>query len=98
MPLRPAFDMDGGFAEMDGGLVRIPEQLFPGKISGHPPQPPTPEADDELDAAASDAPPPLTGLHLTSRQQKRLWRHVETVDNFWETLQEIEPGSIARLG
>jgi hypothetical protein len=28
----------------------------------------------------------------------KLTARVETVDNFWETLQEIEPGSIARLG
>jgi hypothetical protein len=98
MPLRLAFDMDGVFADMDGELVRIAEQLFAAKISRRAAEPPTPELDDELDAAASDATPPLTGLQLTSRQQKRLWRHVATVDNFWETLQEIEPGSIARLG
>lgn len=34
---------------------------------------------------------------LTARQVERLWRHVETVDNFWETLDEVEPGVIARL-
>src|SRR5215203_3968957 len=98
MPLRLAFDMDGVFAEMNGELVRIAEQLFAGTISRPADEPPTAEPDDELDPAARDATPPLTRLHLTSRQQKRLWRHVETVDNFWETLQEIEPGSIARLG
>lgn len=35
---------------------------------------------------------------LTARQVERLWRAVEGIDNFWETLEEIEPGSIARLG
>ena len=34
---------------------------------------------------------------MTARQQRRLWRHVETIENFWETLTEIEPGAVARL-
>jgi len=41
--------------------------------------------------------PPATGLQLTSRQQRRLWRHVESIDGYWESLTEIEPGVIARL-
>ena len=34
---------------------------------------------------------------MTSRQTARLWRHIETVENFWESLDEIEPGVVARL-
>ena len=34
---------------------------------------------------------------MTSRQERRLWRHVEAIENFWETLTEIEPGAVARL-
>ena len=34
---------------------------------------------------------------MTPRQTHRLWRHVETVNDFWQDLQEIEPGSLARL-
>jgi hypothetical protein len=97
MSLRLAFDMDGVFAEMEGELVRIAEQLFAGKGSRHAAELPTPEPGEEPDPTA-DTTPTLARLQLTSRQQRRLWRHVETVDNFWETLQEIEPGSIARLG
>jgi hypothetical protein len=41
--------------------------------------------------------PPLLKLNMTSRQQRKLWRHVETIDNFWETLDELEPGFIKRL-
>jgi hypothetical protein len=44
-----------------------------------------------------DTIPPVLTLSLTSRQQRRLWRHVETINNFWETLEEIEPGVIRRL-
>ena len=34
---------------------------------------------------------------MTQRQQRRLWRHVESIENFWESLAEIEPGAVARL-
>ena len=44
-----------------------------------------------------DSVPPLIRLQLTERQQRRLWRHVETIENFWETLKEIESGSVSRL-
>jgi hypothetical protein len=40
---------------------------------------------------------PLARLNMTGRQERRLWRHVESIENFWETLAEIEPGVISRL-
>src|SRR4030095_16142713 len=43
------------------------------------------------------APPRLAQMAMTDRQQRRLWRHVESIDGFWETLKEIEPGMVARL-
>ena len=46
---------------------------------------------------ALDSTPPLLKLNMTSRQQRKLWRHVETIENFWETLSENEPGVVARL-
>jgi len=36
-------------------------------------------------------------LNMTSRQQRRLWRHIGSIENFWETLAELEPGVIQRL-
>jgi hypothetical protein len=48
-------------------------------------------------AAERDSEPPIVKLQMTARQQRRLWRHVEAIENFWETLTEIEPGVIARL-
>jgi beta-phosphoglucomutase-like phosphatase (HAD superfamily) len=30
--------------------------------------------------------------------ERRLWQHVETIENFWERLNELEPGAISRLG
>jgi uncharacterized HAD superfamily protein len=40
---------------------------------------------------------PLNQLHLTAKQQVRLWDHVKKIDNFWLTLPELEPGIIARI-
>ncbi len=34
---------------------------------------------------------------LTRRQQHDIWEAVRNTENFWETLQETEPGAIARL-
>ena len=39
----------------------------------------------------------LQELHLTARQQAQLWDHVKTIENFWTTLPELEPGIIARI-
>ena len=49
-------------------------------------------------AAQHEPPPPVPGLNLTPRQLGKLWRHVETIDNFWQSLREIEPGAVKRLG
>ena len=57
-------------------------------------------ADSAADGEAAgelDSVPPIIRLQMTTRQQRRLWRHVETIENFWETLKEIEPGVIAHL-
>jgi hypothetical protein len=109
VPLRIAFDMDGVFADMDGALLRHAEALFgaeairaitPGNAvpapdpvgritAGEPNRPPGPDPADDA---------PASTLRLTDRQHRRLWQHVATVENFWESLQEIEPGSVARLG
>lgn len=47
--------------------------------------------------ASLDSMPPLVRLNMTARQQRKLWRHVEAIENFWETLNDIEPGVIKRL-
>ena len=44
-----------------------------------------------------DGAPRLVRLRMTVRQERRLWRHVQSIDGFWESLQEVEPGIVARL-
>jgi len=108
VPLRIAFDLDGVLADMDAELLRQAEALFGEKVTrrreeraadgaGPAETPPDDEAPASADAAPASA-PPLPKLNLTARQQRKLWARVETIENFWTTLDEIEPGIVARLG
>ncbi len=113
MPLRIAFDLDGVLADMESALVRQAEVLFGEPMTRRLQERasesgvPAAAADDtpagaapERQAAAEGAPdnaPALLHLNMTSRQQRRLWRHVESIENFWESLVEIEPGAVQRL-
>lgn len=95
MPLRIGFDLDGVLADMEAELVRQAEILFGEPMTRRPEEPAVP-----LDAAPESAPddvPPLLKLNLTLRQQRRLWRHVESIENFWQTLGEYEAGAVKRL-
>jgi hypothetical protein len=94
LPLRVGFDLDGVLADMDAELVRHAEGLFGVAIA----QPAGTASDPEAAAeAAANNEAPLLKMNLTSRQQRKLWRHVESIENFWETLKEIEPGAVAQL-
>ena len=104
MSLRIGFDLDGVLADMEPELVRQAEILFGESMtrvlekragSG----PPTPDPAEAAQPAEPplDSAPALERLNMTSRQQRRLWRHIESIENFWQTLQETEPGIVARL-
>lgn len=54
-------------------------------------------AADTTGPTVADNTPPILRIKMTPRQTSRLWRHVETIENFWQDLQEIEPGSLERL-
>jgi hypothetical protein len=111
MSLRIAFDLDGVLADMDAALVRQAEAVFGEETvralqaAAAPPEATQPAASDDLadspdqgaGPGSADSTPPVGRLNMTSRQQRKLWRHVATVENFWETLDETEPGIVARL-
>ena len=109
MPLRIAFDLDGVLADMDSALLRQAEALFGESISRKPPSSSaaaTPVgdvtsgaegSDPDLADAPGDATPPAVQLNLSPRQERRLWRQVKQTENFWQSLDEIEPGTIARI-
>ena len=109
MALRIGFDLDGVLADMESELVRQSEILF-GEPMTRRLEERAAEAGDapavaDVAAAAAqgslDAAPEFTPsvnrLNMTARQQRRLWHHVESIENFWEGLAELEPGVIQRL-
>jgi len=112
MALRIAFDLDGVLADMESELARQAEMLFGDAIArrvedGAPESAPAtdpaeaPSTSEEQPQAAAETAnenvPPLLKLKMTLRQQRRLWKHVESIENFWGTLKELEPGVIERL-
>jgi len=98
MPLRIAFDMDGVLADMESALVEQAEALSGGAARQPAERPNEPAADEAASAGAPDVVEPVAAkLRMTPRQQRRLWERVESIENFWQTLNEIEPGTVATL-
>jgi hypothetical protein len=46
---------------------------------------------------ADPADRPTRRSRMTPQQERRLWERVKMIENFWESLPEIEPGAVARL-
>src|SRR5262245_50530918 len=85
---------------MDGALLHEAETVF-GEAAIREMRPSHDRAagaddDQRADEAAMGA-PSITRLNMTPRQRRRLWQHVTAIHDFWQSLSEIEPGSIARL-
>ena len=110
MPLRIGFDLDGVLADMEGELIRQAEQLFGGSAPRRRQRQPAASANKTAESVHTSTPqndpteeslakkmPALRELDITPRQERRLWRHVRTIENFWQTLPEIEAGAISRL-
>src|SRR4051812_27251792 len=96
--MRLAFDLDGTVADMQSALAREARRLFP---DINPDALPTSMSPDVAGTSPADASPtdesPLELGYLSSTQQRELWKAVYDQENWWETLAEIEPGSLARL-
>mgnify|MGYP001210175560 CR=1 FL=1 len=86
MSLRIAFDLDGVLADMSGALRREARRLGIG-----PAEVPVPDNT----VSSGDTAPSIT--KMSDRDQRRLWSEVTKIENFWGTLDELEPGSIRRL-
>jgi hypothetical protein len=109
--LRIGFDLDGVLADMDAALLRRAEALFGEAVTranrgaaGAPAPASSRDTASDLDASSPDpsAEPrddsaPALSTSLTPRQERTLWGQVRTIENFWTTLEEIEPGAVARL-
>jgi hypothetical protein len=90
--MRLAFDLDGTVADMHSALAREARRLYPGV---DPRWLPRSAPGDGSHRSAEEAQGSIG--HLSSKQQGALWRVVCEQDNWWETLDEIERGSLAQL-
>src|SRR5438874_4181701 len=111
MPLRIGFDLDGVFADMESALIRSATDVFGEAMIDRLQERANENAAAETTASTADTEgvadsagptvaentPPILRIKMTPRQTSRLWRHVETIEDFWQDLQEIEVGSLARL-
>jgi hypothetical protein len=94
--MRLGFDLDGVLADLQGRLDREARRLF-GELPPQPVgRPPRPIAGRELETPAGEPERPALAS-LTAAQQNLLWQEMAGVENFWETLDETEAGSVERL-
>jgi hypothetical protein len=100
MPLRLGFDMDGVVADLNAALVREAARLFPdvqvqAERARQEQAPPAPAQGPPDGTEPAEVVP--SSLPLTPRQQRQLWDAVKSIPNFWETLDETEPGIVRRI-
>src|SRR5262245_17278559 len=86
---------------MESELTRHAETLFGAAMTKKLRERAEEQPEDATKAPGSDgavvSAPVIATLHMTTRQESKLWRHVQSIENFWEGLQELEPGVIPRL-
>jgi hypothetical protein len=101
-PMRIAFDLDGVLADLHTPFVGTALRLFPeldaaairtADVGASPPA----EPDAETPAADPTAVPSLVSRPISRRQAEVIWRDITGRENFWEGLNEIESGAVARL-
>ena len=102
MTLRIALELDGVLADMETALEQLAEKLFGARINGprndgFEPATVTASMSDTVPEQATDDTPWRHEMQLTAPQRRVLWNVVRAADWFWESLEEIEPGAVARL-
>ena len=79
--MRVAFDLDGVLADFNGAYAGIARQLLP---------PPTNSV-----LGLSEAGVPLGAI--SPALERRIWRDIQSTENFWTTLDVLEPELIAAI-
>jgi hypothetical protein len=98
--MRLGFDLDGTLADLQSALAREAMELFPEIDPASLPRSTAPETgreDTPYEASDQVQVERVSISAPTPRQQRDLWKTVCSRMNFWETLEEIEPGVLSRL-
>ena len=100
MGLRVAIDLDGTVADLSRAMHVVATKYF-GEARAAVPVAAT-DAPDDTASGASAAPAPadrpsLRDLKLRPSELDALWTEVLRTKNFWTTLDETEPGIVARI-
>ena len=82
--MRIAFDLDGVLADFAGAYRNIANRLHPRR---------GPVVLALAASAAEDAP----GGRPSGRLERRIWREITSTENFWQTLDPLDPGLIGAL-
>jgi hypothetical protein len=94
--MRIAFDMDGVLADLHTAYVKAAVALFPdldrSRIAA-----PDVGASPPVDATDGPEPEAADDFVVTRRQSQAIWKHLGGIENFWETLGELESGMVATL-
>jgi hypothetical protein len=97
--MRIAFDLDGVLADLHRSFVATALQLFP-ELDASALSSPDAGASPPSGVPGSEPPVELEDSlkkPLSQRKRDAVWQHLATVEDFWETLGEIEGGAIKRL-
>lgn len=78
-----------------GRGVRPDPTVRGGESEGGPAEAEAVDARDEVPAADRESELPAA---LSLRQRRQLWERVQSTENFWSNLNELETGEIKRLG
>ena len=100
MALRIGCDLDGVLADMEGALVREAEKLFgarPPRDQGRRASHDASSMADIVPSEVADNAPLQHELLLSDRERRALWRHVRSIEGFWESLDETESGIVKKL-
>jgi hypothetical protein len=95
--MRVAFDLDGVLADLHGAYARAAKELYPSLDASALASPSTGASPEEESEPSDEVPGAQPKPRLTRGQASAVWDRLCNVENFWETLDEIERGSIARL-
>ena len=98
--MRIAFDLDGVLADLHGAFAATALKMYPELDTSALREPEvgsSPPVDNQPAVSIVQPPKSPTELALTSRQSDAVWKALANVPDFWDTLHEIEPGTIRRL-